>query len=114
MKLTITKADILKLVNEKYNLNLEINELAISGLTASKANKSKGKSKYENSLREAIRMYPDAMTQKISAIKHFRELLRDKDNQATIGLSEAKYAVENVEEAINRYNEDSKIHGPTW
>lgn len=101
--LTLTKQEIVKLIGE--HLNIKIDELRI----VNEKSKIIEKSKYELALREAIRMFPDRMTQKISAIKHFRELLQDKDNQATIGLVEAKYAVENVENAIQQYNNTGKI-----
>ena len=103
MKLTITKADILKLVNEKYNLNLEINELTISNTSKTKI--IKGTSQFEVALRAAVKMFPDMSCQKISAIKEFRNTF----SETHLGLAEAKYAVENVENAIRQYNNTGKI-----
>ena len=105
MKLILTKTDILNLINEKFSLNLGINELEIQNTGTP----------YELALRQAMKEFPNMGHQKISAIKRFRELLSGQKVGSTnypaggIGLAEAKYAVENVETAIAEYNNTGKV-----
>ena len=102
MKLTITKPDILKLINEKFNLDLTLDELDIVNAVST----------YEIALRKTMKQFPGTH-EKISAIKRFRELMAEVktggDYVIGIGLGEAKFAVENMEMAIDKHALTGKI-----
>jgi ribosomal protein L7/L12 len=102
MKLTITKTDILNIINEKFNLNLKMDEMEIVNAGTN----------YEVALRQAVKEFA-GVHNKISAIKCFRELMTDVKTGGSypigVGLAEAKYAVENVENAIVEHNSTGKI-----
>ena len=105
MKITITKQEILNIINAA--INSEKNGTTVTEFEIVE----KYHSEYEVVLRQVMSEFPNLQTHKLPAIKRFRELMADKvtngDYGRGLGLAEAKVAVEEPAQAIaywNKYN----------
>ena len=113
MKLTITPNEVLILLNDKYNLNLTIDDLIISTCSI-QPTPTLSAAGFENIVNKVLTECPinpySRITAKITAIKRLRELLVDKcvidkdgNEQVGLGLAQAKIIVENKQSSIDTY-----------
>ena len=113
MKLVINQAELLKLINSTFNLDLKWEELTIEKVCEPAI-------AFEKALLNSIELFGDGKAvhahQKIAAIKHLREAMMNVDCgrkqtngsvELGIGLAQAKYAVEFPTVAIAHF----KTHG---
>ena len=90
MTLTLTKIEVLKLINDKFHLQLTLNELTITPPDDISSDHV-----YVRSISRALAEYPH---EKIQAIKRLLELCRNEGFK--LSLMESKHAIENPQSAI--------------
>jgi hypothetical protein len=102
MKIEITKQALLKFLSE--HMGTEVTELVVvSGVTMA------------DMIREAIGGLDYKFSQKIMAIKALRQLAVDeKWVEVTIGLGDAKWAVENFNEFIAFIEKNNRLPKPGY
>ena len=105
MKLTLTKHEILNIINDKFNLSLSMVDFVID-------NEIKV-TDYEHFINQALAKYPNMQTHKIDAIKELRELAKDTrfddKSEYGLGLGQAKVAIENPNAAIAYYKRTNQV-----
>ena len=102
MKIEITKADLLKFLSKR--MGMEVTDVVVvSGVTMA------------DMIREAIGGLDYKFSQKIMAIKALRQLAVDnKWVEVTIGLGDAKWAIENFTAFIDFVEKNHRLPKPGY